>query len=319
MANDKKLGPGLQFGQWTLGNKELGRGGNGVVWEAVNRAGLQVAVKFLHAHHFQTPTKRLARFKDEVAFLAREGTRAGLLSLLDSNLPVNPSLEDRPWLVTALADSLTKASLAGAGKLQELVNRIRELAQTLAGLHAERKAHRDIKPENLFVLNGKPVFGDFGLVDFPDKADVTESGEILGPLFYVAPELMRDAADVDARPGDVYALAKSLWVLASGQQYPLQGEMRADSPPLRLSTYCPHARAHVLDLLLERSTRHNPQERPNAHEFARELNAWSESPQSTSVSIDLADLAKEYEGIFETENRRGRQQQELITAAQGAL
>ena len=41
MAKEVKLGPGQQFGQWTLrGNEHLGKGGNGVVWEAENAAGV---------------------------------------------------------------------------------------------------------------------------------------------------------------------------------------------------------------------------------------------------------------------------------------
>src|SRR5687767_3996103 len=104
MAKEQKLTAGQVFGPWTLtGDQELGKGGNGVVWEAVNEAKDRVAIKFLHKHHFVPPGKRLARFRDEVTFLQREGNREGLLPLIDSNLPVNPSADDRPWFTTPIA------------------------------------------------------------------------------------------------------------------------------------------------------------------------------------------------------------------------
>jgi serine/threonine protein kinase len=209
--------------------------------------------------------------------------------------------------------------LAGAAKLPELVQRMEQIARTLAGLHAENKWHRDLKPENLFDIGGAAFVGDFGLVDYPDKEAVTASGELMGPLFYLAPEMMGDAADTPAGPADVYALAKTLWVLASGQTYPLQGEQRADSPGLRLSTYCPHPRATILDRLLERATRHDPNHRPVMAEFADELAAWLKEPEPAVLAVDLQALTREYQSLFETRNAGERKQQEFLEAAQGTL
>jgi hypothetical protein len=39
------------------------------------------------------------------------------------------------------------------------------------------------------MLNGQPTLGDFGLVDFPGKPEITDRMEILGPRFYIAPFL----------------------------------------------------------------------------------------------------------------------------------
>ncbi|MCB9858464.1 MAG: protein kinase [Phycisphaerales bacterium] len=320
MANERKLGAGQEFGNWKLvGDKELGKGGNGVVWEVETEAGERGAMKFLHKHHFSPPGARFARFRDEIAFLREEGRREGLLPLLDSNIPEKPSVENRPWLVTPLAIPLRTLDLRGASALQDLIRIMERVAVTLASMHEEGKFHRDIKPDNLFELDGLPVIGDFGLVDFPGKDAVTKETEFMGPLFFIAPEMMEGASDRHDGPADVYSLAKSIWVLASGQNYPLQGEMRADTPQLRLSTYCPHPRAHVLDLLIERSTRHNPSQRPSMSAFASELSAWLTVQDVTPTISDASNLAREYQTVFEVQKRNEQQRELLIAEARNVV
>jgi hypothetical protein len=172
----------------------------------------------------------------------------------------------------------------------------------------------------LFILNENPLIGDFGLVDFPGKDAITTKIEILGPLFYVAPEMMQNAENIPAGPADVYSLAKTLWVLASGNRYPLQGEQRIDNSPLRLSTYCRHEYAHILDMLMERSTSFEPELRPTIKEFSKELSEWLKiGSGSAPVSLDLSALAKECQGVFEPGIIAERNQRRLILDAQSIL
>jgi serine/threonine-protein kinase len=214
-----KLGQGLHFGQWILkGEKPLGEGGNGVVWEAENSHGRKVAIKFLKSHHFGGVREK--RFRSEIDFLKNEARRPGILPIIDFYLPVTCSETERPWFVTPLSTSFTDLDLSGPINFPRLVQLIETVSQNLSKLHDEAKWHRDLKPENLFMLDGNPLIGDFGLVDFPGKDAVSTSIEISGPLFYVAPEIMQNAENTPAGPADVYSLSKTLWVLASGQRYP---------------------------------------------------------------------------------------------------
>jgi serine/threonine protein kinase len=314
-----KLEQGLHFGQWTLkGGKPLGKGGNGIVWEAEDLKRNKVAIKFLQSHHFGGLREK--RFRSEIDFLRNEGTRSGILPLIDSHLPVSSSEIDRLWFATPLATPFTDLNLSGPANLPKLVQLIEIVSQNLAMLHDEAKWHRDLKPENLFMLNGSPLVGDFGLVDFPDKDAITTKTEILGPLFYVAPEMMQNAESIPAGPADVYSLAKTLWVLASGQHYPLQGEQRVDSPALRLSTYCRHEYAHILDILMERSTSFEPASRPTMKQFSKELSEWLKVGLfSAPESIDLSALAKECQGVFEAGIIAERNQKRLILEAESIL
>jgi len=283
---------GASVGSWKIvDDKPLGEGGNSVVWRATSEDGREVAIKFLFERLLTT--SRYRRFVDEVMFHKAIGARKGILPLVDSYLPDTPSKADRPWLATQLATPLARALAEMRDNLRHTVESIQAIAATLKQIHDEGAAHRDIKPDNLFYLEGCAAIGDFGLVDYPGKQSLTSGSERLGPLFYVAPEMMANADDFDPKPADVYSLAKTLWVLATGQNYPLQGELRTDIPQARVSTYVRDERATILDLLLEQATRHNPADRPTMSAFAAELSAWL-SPIRTDALPDLSHLVARF-------------------------
>jgi len=144
-----KLAQGSQVGQWML-QREIGKGGNGVVWLANNSEGKMAAIKFLHSDYFGK--QREARFRDEIKFLTNESNRLGILPRIDAYEPVVSTEEDRPWLATPFAKCFTDLELAGVAMLPELVRHIEAIAQTLVKLHDENKYHRDLKPENIFIF-----------------------------------------------------------------------------------------------------------------------------------------------------------------------
>jgi serine/threonine protein kinase len=166
--------------------------------------------------------------------------------------------------------------------LEQVVDAMRCIARTLGGLADQKISHRDIKPENLYCHKGQWVVGDFGLVDYPGKEAVTVRGRALGPRFYLAPEMITDPVHADGRPADVYSLAKTLWVLGAGQNYPPPGFQPASISQNSLNMYVGHPHADILDRLIERATRHSPTERPTMGMMADELDAWSEMAQRVS-------------------------------------
>jgi serine/threonine protein kinase len=271
---------------WKL-ERLLGQGGNGEVWVA-QREGREAALKLLKRDYVIAGGKRFTRFRDEARMQSQLASRiSGVLPLLDSSVPNDPAPDAPVWLATPVAVPLEN-ELQG-GSLQEVIEAVAGVAETLAALHAEGISHRDIKPSNLYSYAGRAVVGDLGLVDFPDKDSLTETGERLGPRNFLAPEMVDEAKQADGTQADVYCLAKTLWVLVTGQRVPPPGELRVENEQLSISGYRNVPRVRQLDLLIERATRHDPDRRPTMAEFATELRARL-SPRQVGPVPELADV-----------------------------
>jgi serine/threonine protein kinase len=217
---------------WGLA-RPLGAGGNGEVWRASREGAPEVSA--LKIFRVRNPNRdAYPRFRAEVEFL-RGCTHAGVLPLRDASVPEHPSDEHPAWLATPVA---TKASKAlKRAELAQVVEAVSVWARTLAYLAREDVSHRDIKPDNLFLYQHDWMIGDWGLVSYPDKEAVTRPGHRVGPMWFIAPEMLSDPEHADGRLADVYSLAKTLWVLAAGQRWPVTGgTIRRDEPDFRLST-----------------------------------------------------------------------------------
>ncbi len=250
----------------------------------------------------------MPRFRNEIDFLLRAGGRRGVLPMLDHALPDDPSQPS--WYVMPLAVPLVQA-LGWSPDLPGVVAAVGDIAETLASLAADGIAHRDIKPENLFQLDGAWLIGDFGLVQYPEQAAVTKQGRPLGPYFFMAPEMRRDADTADGELADVYSLAKTLWALAAGRPDPPPGELRRDRPELRLSTYIADPRARSLEPILERSTDHNPLSRPRMRELADELSWWSRL-KPVSIQLDVSSYTQEVQRLREANSPAGKPEEERL-------
>jgi hypothetical protein len=271
-------------------DERLGEGGNAEVWRASGQGGLQVALKILHTRFQQADNPRFLRFRDEILTHSSLTGEPGVLPVIAKHLPNTPNERDPAWLATDLATPLKRA-LGMEADLTEIVDAVASFARTLTRLHARGISHRDIKPNNLYRHDSEWVLGDFGLVSFPDKDAITGTGEKLGPAHFLAPEMLDNAKMADGCAADVYSLMKTLWVLASGQNFPPGGELRIDNAQTTVAGYRAHARVHFLDRLIERGTRHRAADRPSMAEIVSELDAWLFPEPRSQGSADVSDLA----------------------------
>ncbi|HEY2159628.1 MAG TPA: serine/threonine-protein kinase, partial [Isosphaeraceae bacterium] len=86
-----------------------------------------------------------------------------------------------------------------------------QAAQALVYAHARGVLHRDIKPSNLLLdAAGQVWVTDFGLAKADGAEALTEAGDIVGTLRYMAPERFRGESDPRS---DVYALGATLYEL----------------------------------------------------------------------------------------------------------
>ena len=71
-----------------------------------------------------------------------------------------------------------------------------QVAKALEHAHRQGVFHRDIKPANLLLdMNGAVWVTDFGLASLESDQRLTETGDLLGTLRYMAPESFRGVAD----------------------------------------------------------------------------------------------------------------------------
>lgn len=211
--------PGAEPVPQTFGDllvvRELGRGGMGIVYEAVQQPlGRKVAVKVLPRHALSDDTNR-QRFFREARAIAR---------LQHPNIVPIHSLGEQdglPYFVMRLIDghgldrlpsTLPEAPVARARRVAELG---RQAAQALAYAHSQSVLHRDIKPANLLLdSSGTLWLADFGLAKLSDDLSLTSTGELPGTLRYVAPECLNSEAD---ERSDIYSLGLTLYELLVGR------------------------------------------------------------------------------------------------------
>lgn len=250
--------------QFNLGN-QLGAGGNAIVY-AAKRGGEPVAVKFL----LNPDVKRYGRFRDEVLVVTTAlKDSKWVIPIIEHHLPEALGSEIA-WYAMPVATPLRK-HLKDA-PTRDLVSALTELADGLVDLHEKNVAHRDIKPENLFFFDNSFRYGDFGIAKFPESTGLTTTTEPMGPLGYMADEMMRESTNADSFKADVLSLAKTLWVLLTNQPYPFLGQYS------RRGRYCLDILLakdrfvhEPLDNLLEASTHTIPDMRPTPREFAQAL------------------------------------------------
>jgi serine/threonine protein kinase len=275
---------GQTVGPWTL-DEQLGRGGNGTVWKATRPdAETTIALKVINVTKVEHESYR--RFVREINFLRQHQGVSGLLRLLDSHLPDQPSRADRPWLAMPIATPIAQ-SLAGR-PLADVVEAVAAVADTLARLQADFGiAHRDIKPGNLYEMDGSWLIGDFGLIALPDAETLTREGRQVGPAHYTAYEMILSPTTAQPHPADVYSLGKTLWVLATGQAWPPEGHQPVGTRGFDIGDFRPHPRSGALDQEVDLMTRLHPEERPSKAQVGRDLAAW----QSLAASPAMFDVS----------------------------
>ena len=85
-------------------------------------------------------------------------------------------------------------------------------ADALAHAHDKRVLHRDIKPANLILDRESNIWlTDFGLAKYQDS-DLTQTGQVVGTLRYMAPERLIGEGDHRA---DIYSLGLTLYELVT--------------------------------------------------------------------------------------------------------
>jgi tetratricopeptide (TPR) repeat protein len=206
-----KLAPGsILAGRYRLMD-ELGRGGMGVVFRAVDeKLERQVAVKVLPAAG-SSPELRERLLREARAAAALN--HPGIVAVHDVGEHMGT-----PFFVMEL---VAGASLHDKRpvELPEIVRIACSICDALEHAHAHGVVHRDLKPENVLFTTGTSrtlKLADLGVaVHAAASHRITDSGAIVGTVSYMAPEQAL-GEPVDGR-ADLYALGVLLYELVTGR------------------------------------------------------------------------------------------------------
>jgi serine/threonine-protein kinase len=93
----------------------------------------------------------------------------------------------------------------------------RDLTAALGHAHGRGVLHRDVKPENILLAGGRALIADFGLARAigADYRKLTSTGVIVGTIYYMSPEQLREDRDLDQR-ADIYTLGCILYEMLTG-------------------------------------------------------------------------------------------------------
>lgn len=259
---------------------ELGEGGNAKVFLAEDKQTKEkVALKVL----INRKEESELRFKDEIETMCKYS------ALKDGVMPIYKSDIENCWYSMPVAVRISNH--IGSGNINNrceiVVNLMLGLCSTLEYLHANGVSHRDIKPDNLYLYNDVPCFGDFGLVDFPDKDNnLTRNDKGLGAIFTIAPEMKRDPVGKDGKMADVYSMAKTMWMLLTQDEKGFDGQYNCVDETHRLHAYEHLHNEYLVEIerLMKKATDNDPSKRPTISEFKSMLEEWLKFRDSDSAN-----------------------------------
>jgi serine/threonine-protein kinase len=185
----------------------VGRGGMGAVYRVVDlRTGTRLALKRLHIKNRKD--EALAHFEREFYTLAQL-RHPRIIMVHDYGVDAFSAYYTMELIAGADMRSLAPLPWTTVGRY------LREVATSLALLHARKLVHRDVTPQNVRVGQD----GHCKLIDFGALADFGASGVVIGTPPCVPPEAV-DGKPIDQRL-DLYALGcLGYWLLTGRHAYP---------------------------------------------------------------------------------------------------
>jgi eukaryotic-like serine/threonine-protein kinase len=186
----------------------IATGGMGQVWEGIDsRLGRRVAVKVLKAE-YSTDAEFVERFRAEARTVAMLN-HPGIASVYDYGETDMDGEGRTAYLVMELVNGEPLNSVlkrTGRLSLRHALDMLEQTGRALQVAHTAGLVHRDVKPGNILLeRTGKAYITDFGLAKDNAGSILTQPGQALGSLDYMAPEQIRGEQVTAA--ADVYSLA----------------------------------------------------------------------------------------------------------------
>ena len=268
--------------------KEIHRGGQGVVYQAIQRATKRkVAIKVFHEGPFASARDR-ARFEREVDILAQL-EHPNIVGIIDRGTTDNGGFF---YVMDYVSGRTLDAFMTDpAGGIDDLLRLFAKVCDAMNAAHLKGIIHRDLKPSNIRVdQEGEPHILDFGLakvsgpevLNDPEQRLMTMTGQFVGSLPWASPEQASGAsASVDVRT-DVYSLGVVLYQLLTGGRFPYSviGNMRdvldniLRAEPAKPSTIRRQINDEVETIVLKALSKDRERRYQSAGDLARDIKRY---------------------------------------------
>ncbi len=210
---------GTTFANRYLIIEELGRGGMGRVFKALDKEiNENIALKVLRPE-ISSDEKMIERFRNELKF-ARRISHKNVCRMYDL------SKEGETYFISM--EYVPGENLKNALKSEESFNLgkviliAKQICEGLTAAHQLGIVHRDLKPQNLMIdREGNVHVMDFGIARLLTAEGMTQSGIMVGTPDYMSPEQVA-SEEVDHR-SDIYSLGVILYEMVTGQ-VPFKGD-----------------------------------------------------------------------------------------------
>jgi serine/threonine protein kinase len=277
--------------------REIGSGGMGVVYEALDRvSGTIVALKTIHSDDVHA----MYRLKNEFRYL-QDIEHPNLVALGDLVQD-----ENGQWMFTMelvegedFINYVRPRHLLGSFDEQRLRNAFGQLVLALDALHQHGKIHRDVKPSNVLVTSeGRTVLLDFGLATSTRPSMQSVHNGAVGTAPYMAPE--QAASRAVGPPSDLYAAGAMLYEALTGE-VPFQGSAlhvlmkKQFETPERPSRREPRVPKELEELCMQLLCT-VPEDRPRASDVLRSLGISVETFSRTSTRLSTSEIMLGREG-----------------------
>ena len=274
--------------------RRLARGGMATVYVAQDeRLDRPVALKVMHPHLADSDAF-VERFRREARSAARI-VHPGVVSVFDQGV-----VTGQGFLVMELIDGTNLRQLLRAQGAFTIPQALRYTTDTLEALRAAHRVgviHRDIKPENILVPSDGPAkVTDFGLARAASEVSMSSTGNMLGTVAYIAPEIAT-TAEADAR-SDIYSVGIMLYEMLTGA-VPWAGESPLQIASHHVSDDVPSPSAaqpwipREIDDLVAALTAREPANRPADASDAIDLVARAAATIPSDLANRRAEVAPE--------------------------
>jgi len=213
LTSNKELTVGSMFADRYQIIEELGKGGMGKVYKAIDKeVEEKVALKLIRPE-IAAEEKRITRFRNELK-TARKISHKNVCRMFDLG-----RVGDTYYITMEyVSGEDLKSTMRRVGSLStgKAILIAKQVCYGLAEAHRQGIIHRDLKPQNIMIdRNGNALIMDFGIALSGEAKGLTEDGTVIGTPEYMSPEQV-EGKKVDRR-SDVYSMGVILYEMVTGR------------------------------------------------------------------------------------------------------